>query len=114
MVEVEIYSASKEYLRAAVESNRDEVTNGMVEFGFTDSEDTEATAWTLGAWYSNEQTVENINNRFVKSFVAQILVSGIGSGGDVELDEGEHFAWTRVTMSDGQSPVKLAGKVTVL
>src|SRR5678815_4256788 len=101
-MDIEVYSTSTEFLRAAVESQREEVTTGTVEFGFTDDEETEPTTWYTGEWYSNEQTVENVNNHFVRSFVAQIL---IGSGGVIALAEGEHFAWTRVTMPDGQMPV---------
>src|SRR5262245_9224277 len=113
-MDIDIYSASKEMMRAAISANREDVLTGTVAFGFSSSEETEPTTWTNGTWYSNEQTVENIDGKYVKAYVAQVLVSGPGGGGAVELAEGEHFAFTRVTMPDNQAIVKFAGKVTVL
>lgn len=116
MKEVTIYSSTVELVRAAVASDRDTVVTGTVGFGFTDDEATEPDPgdYTAGTWNSTAPTVEEIDGKFLKAYIAQILVSGPDGGGSVELAEGEHFVWTRVAMADGQTPVKLAGKVTVL
>ena len=94
--------------------NRDDVLTGVPSFGFSSDDEAEPTVWFSGNWYSTEQTVENVNDKYVKSYVAQILVSGVGGGGTMQLPDGESFVFTRVTMPDGQVPVKLAGKVTVI
>ena len=111
MKTIEIYSASREMVRAAVAANRDEVITGTVYFGFTtdDSEPTPA-SMTAGTWYDTAPSIEEVDGKWQPAFVAQILV---GSGGAVTLAEDEYFMWTRVDVGT-QSIMKLAGKVKVL
>lgn len=111
MKTIEIYSASKEMVRAAVAANRDEIITGTVYFGFTTTEvEPTPASMTQGTWYDTNPSIEEVDGKFQEAFVGQVLV---GTGASIVLTEGDYFMWTRVDVGQ-QSIMKLAGKVKVL
>lgn len=98
-------------IRAAIAANRDPVIDGTVFFAATTTENDDAASYVAGTWYSSEPSVEEVDGVFQRAYVAQVLAGAAGS--TLVLAEGEYFLWVKVVVN-GQSIVKLAGKVKVL
>lgn len=66
---------------------------------------TEPTAWTAGEWDTDTTTNP-------PTYWAQVLVSGTGGGGTIELGEGLWDLWWRVTDAP-ERPARIAGTVRI-
>ena len=117
MEEITLYSTTAEMVRVAVSAQHAlTITSGTPQFAVSDLEENQPddNDYVTGTWFSQTQTVENFDGRYARAFTAQVLVSGDPGIGNLKLVPGKYFFWVKVVMDDGQVPVKLAGKVTML
>lgn len=104
MATLEIQSETREHILVPTSAKKLGVaydpTADVVEWSFPPKGEDPVT-WVAGSW-------EQAGTKFY----AAILVSGLGGGGDAELEEGVYDYWVRVT-DNPERPVRKIGQLKV-
>jgi hypothetical protein len=97
---LELHHLTREYVWWEVTTPND-LTPATAEVAFT------AAAEIPSSWESATLVQDN------DKWYVRVLASGEAQGGDIELSEGDHQAWIRLT-DNPERPVRKTGIVTVL
>ena len=88
----EFPSSSLEHLHVAVWAMVGDPTDYDVFIGASDDDTTEPEDWVQGSWLPDSHHIK-VDDQFRVAWIAYVLASGTGNGGDLELDAGSHYIW---------------------
>ena len=94
---------SRENLHVAAWARIGDPTSYDVYIGLSDTDTEEPTEWIQGGWLEETYNV-NADGQYRQAWVAYVLFSGSGNGGDLQADAGDYWVW--ISMTDATQNVK--------